>query len=456
VGQQRLEGLRRGIAGNAERMLSQIDDEPSAHRPSSCSRNIAKLTAGVDHRHLDRSRPGMGTTQLLTGMAGCALLAIGCQQSNEFQPPPPPAVEVQRPSVREVTTYVEFVGRGEAVETVEVRARVKGFLESVEFEPSQKVEVGQLLFRIEPEPFEAAVASAEAELAGAEAALELAKVTRDRARSAYEKGAVTDIEMAEKEAQVDAAEASVKAARARIQTAEIDLGYTEIRSPIDGRISRELVDVGNLVGSGESTLLTTVIQDNPLYVYFDIDERVVLEYLKNRPRSDRTSESNLKVLMELVDGTRYPEAGMVDFAENRINPMTGTLQIRATFPNDEGKLYAGMFGRILIPDETGEQMLVPEVALLRDLAGAYLLVADESNIVQRRDVTLGGQVDRDRIITDGLEPTDRVIVNGIQRAIPGNPVTAEEATGDAGADEAATDADKPAASPASGHDPVTE
>jgi RND family efflux transporter MFP subunit len=398
----------------------------------------------------------MGSVIRRIGVAGCALLVFGCRQSNEFQPPPPPAVEVQAPAVREVTTYQEFVGRGEAVDMVEIRARVKGFLESVEFEPSQKVEVGQLLFRIEPEPFEAAVASAEAELAGAEAALELAEVTRDRARSAYEKGAVTDIEMAEKEAQVDAAKAAVKAAQARIDTTRIDLGYTEIRSPITGRISRELVDVGNLVGSGESTLLTTVVQDNPLYVYFDIDERVVLEYLESRPRADRTSQNNLQVLLELVDGSRYREAGVVDFAENRINPMTGTLQVRATFPNDEGKLYAGMFGRILIPDETGAQMLVPEVALLRDLAGAYLLVADESNIVQRRDVTLGGQVDGDRIITDGLEPTDRVIVNGIQRAIPGNPVTPEAVSGDAGADESPTEPDVHPAPPASDNESGTE
>jgi RND family efflux transporter MFP subunit len=398
----------------------------------------------------------MGTMHLWIGTAGCAVLVIGCQQANEFQPPPPPAVEVQRPSVREVTTYLEFVGRGEAVDTVEIRARVKGFLESVEFEPSQTVEVGELLFRIEPEPFEAAVASAEAELAGAEAALELAQVTRDRARAAYDKGAVTDIEMAEKEAQVDAAEASVKAAQARIQTTQIDLGYTEIRSPIDGRISRELVDVGNLVGSGESTLLTTVIQDNPLYVYFDIDERVVLDYLENRPRADRTRENNLEVLLELVDGGRYAEAGMVDFAENRINPATGTLQVRATFPNDEGRLYAGMFGRVLIPDETGEQMLVPEVALLRDLAGPYLLVVDESNIVHRRDVTLGGQVDRDRIITDGLQPTDRVIVNGIQRAIPGNPVTPEEVSLNSGPDEAVSRPSGPTTASADDDQAATE
>ncbi|MHC4947906.1 MAG: efflux RND transporter periplasmic adaptor subunit [Planctomycetota bacterium] len=376
---------------------------------------------------------------ILAALALACLAAPGCRESNEFVPPPPPQVTVQAPVVREVTTYKEYTGRAEARDTVEVRARVKGFLKTVDFEPGQMVRgpdpenaerLGDLLFTIEPEPFEAAVRAAEAAVAQAEAAKQLAEVTLEKAKGAYDKGAVSEIEMAEKEAQVDATVAAVDAAEAALATARIDLSYTTIHAPIGGRISRELVDVGNLVGAGESTLLTTIVQDDPIYAYVDVAERDLLGYLeKGRPR-ERDPEARIRALLQLADGSTYEHEGVVDFAEPRVNPATGTLQVRATFPNEEGKLFPGLFIRVLVPDFTGEQMLVPEVALLRDLAGSYVLVADAENVVQRHDIQLGTRVDTDRIVTGGLEPTDRVIVNGIQRAIPGNPVDPQEQTGD--------------------------
>jgi multidrug efflux system membrane fusion protein len=274
-------------------------------------------------------------------------------------------------------------------------------------------------------------------------------VTLDKAQAAYEKGAASEIEMAEKRAQLDAATAAVDAARAALENTEIDLSYTRIHAPISGRISRELVSVGNLVGAGDSTLLTTIVQDDPIYAYVNVSERDVLEVLSGGRPAERRREQRIPVLLQTADGKIYEHDGEVDFADNRVDPTTGTLQVRATFPNPDGKLYPGLFVRVLAPRERGEQMLVPEVALLRDLAGAYVLVADDEDIVQRRDVQLGSRLETERIIASGLAPGDRVIVNGIQRAIPGNPVSPQEARS-AGApapaaaeapDETARDAD---------------
>ncbi len=355
----------------------------------------------------------------------------GCGEKNVFQAPPPPPVTVQRPVVKEVTTYKAFTGRAEAVDTVDIRARVRGFLKSVDFEPGQPVRAGDpddpedrgnLLFTIEPEPFVAAVNAAKAELAQGEAARDLAKVTLDRAKVAFDSGAVSELEMAEREAQLDGAQAAVDAAQAKLEQVDIDLSYTVIRTPISGRISRERVDVGNLVGANEATLLTTVVQDDPIYAYISVSERDLLSYIKDgRPR-DRQGSKKTRGLLQLANGTTYEHDGVLDFAEPRVDPTTGTLEVRATFPNPDGKLYPGLFVRVLVPDVTGEQMLVPEVAILRDLAGDYVLVADGQNVVQRRNVELADKVDTDRVVTSGLEASDRVIVNGIQRAIPGNPV----------------------------------
>jgi RND family efflux transporter MFP subunit len=359
-------------------------------------------------------------------VAAALLLLAGCKPPVEPPPRQAPPVTVQTPDVREVTLYEEFTGRTDAIESVEIRARVRGFLQSVEYTPGRPVKEGDLLFTIEPEPFEAAVASAKAQLESAKAALELAEVTLERATAAHAQEAVTDLELAQREAERDAAIATVRVAEAALQVAQIDLGYTKVYSPIDGRASRNFVDVGNVVGSGEPTLLTTVVLDDPIYAYFTLNERMVLEFLRETPRSERTAnadENRVDVQLELVDGGRYEHLGVVDFADTRIDPMTGTLQARARFENAEGILFPGQFVRIRIPAQTGEFMIVPEVALQRDLAGPFVLVADDQDIVQRRGVELGRRIEGGRIVRSGLEPTDRVIVSGIQRAIPENPVT---------------------------------
>jgi RND family efflux transporter MFP subunit len=367
-------------------------------------------------------------------MKHCSRLAVaialpamaGCGGGNEFVAPPPPAVTVATPQQRPVTTHVEFTGRTAALEEIEVRARVQGFLQSIEFTDGDTVEKGTLLFRIEPEQYQAVLAAAKAELAGKQAALSLAETTVERAGRAYEGGAVSDIEMMEAEARRDAAKAAVQAAQAAVDTAELDLSYTEIRAPIAGRLARSYVDVGNLVGSGETTLLTTIVVDDPIHVYFNADERALLQALRDRPRDDPQRKPR-PLSLQLADGTEYPITGLADFAENRVDPLTGTLQIRAVFDNPDGELYPGFFVRVLMPRETAEAMLVPEVSLQRDLAGPFVLVVDETGMVHRRDVELGDRVGPDRVIASGLEPGERVIVNGLQRARPGIQVDAREA-----------------------------
>lgn len=353
------------------------------------------------------------------------VMLTGCASEPEPPPRQAPPVTVRNPEVRAVTIHEEFTGRTDAIETVQIRARVRGFLQSVEYAPGRPVKSGDLLFTIEPEPFEAAVASAEAQLESAKAALQLAEVTLERAAEAHAKEAVTDLELAQKEAERDAAVAAVRVAESTLEVAKIDLGYTKVRSPINGRASRNLVDVGNVVGAGESTLLTTIVRDDPIYAYFTLNERLVLEFLRETPRGERTANADKQqadIELEFVDGERYDRLGVVDFAENRIDPMTGTLQARVRFDNPEGILFPGQFVRIRIPMEEREVMLVPETALQRDLAGPFVLVADEQDVVQRRGVELGRRIEHERIVESGLEPGDRVIVNGIQRAIPGNPV----------------------------------
>jgi RND family efflux transporter MFP subunit len=356
-----------------------------------------------------------------------AVLAACEREGNTFVAPPPPEVTVMPVAATTVTNYDEFTGRTEALENVEIRARVRGFLESMHFEPGTPVEQGALLFQIEAAPFQAKVDSAKAEVAKAEAAAGLAEVTLEKTREAAAKGAVTPIEMKQREAEFDAAQAAVQAAEAEVKTAELDLSYTTVRSPLGGRVSREQVSVGNLVGANEATLLTSVALDDPIYVYFSLDERLLMQYLRaigdrNNRERDRAEQPAELVL---IDGTDYEHVGIVDFGENRIDSATGSLEVRATFPNPQGMLVPGQFARVRVPTNEIETMLVPEIALGRDQVGPFLLIVNDQNEVERRDVVLGRQMGRQRMIQGGLQAGDRVIVRGLQRARPGITVKAE-------------------------------
>lgn len=371
----------------------------------------------------------------------------GCGQKNTFEAPPPPEVDVQKPIIEDTTVWMEFPGRTQAYRRVEIRARVQGFLESREFQPGQFVEKDQILFKIESKQFDAAVAAAEGNLAKANADFEIAKTNARRRRDAFEKNqAISEIEALSAEAEQLAAEAAVRIAQAALDDAKRDLSYTQIVSPVAGRVSRDLVDQGNLVGADGPTLLTTVIQDDPVYFNFEANERTILPYLKNRPTQERPGIKDNKVRggdseessdgggvkraalqLTLSDGSVYPLPGTFDFIDNAVDPESGTIRVRAVFQNPDGALADGLFGRIGIPETIPNAVLVPRATVQRDLGGSFVLVVDPENKVVRRVVIPSSfAVEESRIIEGfseetgtGLKPDDRIVVSNLQRARPG-------------------------------------
>jgi len=313
---------------------------------------------------------------------------------------------------------------------VEIRARVRGILEKCFFEAGELVKTGTPLFLIEQGPYKAAVTEAEGNLAQARADYDLSKANRMRIENAFKTKAVSEIEVLSAKANEAKAQAAVVQAEATLEDARIDLSYTEIKAPVDGRLSRALVDTGNLVGSGEPTLLTTLVDDAKIRAYFEIGEREVLPYLDKRPRpgsddKELRFKNDTKVQLELTDGSIYEHPGELDFVDNRIDPTTRTVKIRAEFPNPEGKLAAGMFAEVGLPFPIPQAMLVPRAAILRDLAGEYVWVVDEENIVRRNGVETGPSIEDTVVVTKGLKGQERIIVAGLQRAREGGKVAPE-------------------------------
>lgn len=364
---------------------------------------------------------------LWTGLVVVTLTVMGlggCGPSNQFQPPPPPQVTVEVIELTEATSYLVFAGRTRAEDVVELRARVKGFLEEINFEAGSKVEKGQVLFRIDPKPFEAAVAAAEGRLANATAAMHLAMAKLQKNEQLFKQKVISEIDILEFRAEQDAAVAEVKIAQADLESAKLDLSYTTITAPVTGRMSRSLVDPGNLVGAGDMTLLSTLVNDNPIYGYFELDERAVLNYLQTK--SGEGLETAPDAILEFSDGSRYPEMGKLDFVDNRIDPGTGTIQARAVFPNGDGRVVAGLFVRVLFPSVLDQAMVIPAIALLKDLGGNYVLTVGDDGTVGQAYVQLGPQIGNSHVVVDsGLEPGAKIIVLGQQRARPGGKVVPE-------------------------------
>lgn len=351
----------------------------------------------------------------------------GCGPTNEFVPPPPPTVTVTEPMVRDVTSYMTFTGQTAPLDTVDIRSRVNGFLNSVEYTDGDRVEAGDLLYVIDQEPFIAALNAATASLRSSTAERDLQKALLERLTDAVQRGAGSQVELLETQARYDSTLAAVDKANAELDKARLDLGYTEIHAPMGGRLSRNLVSQGNLVNANE-TLLTTLIELEPIRVFFEVNERDLVRMIKlERDAGREQRRDDITVELELTDGSRYEETGLLDFVDNTVDARTGTMKLRATFPNERHVLVPGLFVRVMIPMTTSESVLIPETALQRDVVGSYALIVDEQGIVQRRDVELGAQDGTDRVIASGLDSSERVIVNGLQRAQPGNPVQAVKA-----------------------------
>ncbi len=359
------------------------------------------------------------------------IFLVGCQKEKQQAPPPkPPEVTVAKPVVQDVTNYVYFTGYTEARKSVELRARVEGYLEKFSFTPGALVSKGDLLFTIDPKPFEARVAQARAELQTRQAELKLAEAGLKRKQSAFKEKAVSELTVLEAQADYSKSEAEVKGAKAALVDSRLQLAYTKIHAPISGRISRNYVDVGNLVGAGgDKTLLATIVNYAPIYVYFNLDEQSFMLYKQhNRERApDTPADRKPKVFLGLTGEDGYPHEGHGDYLDNTVDLSTGTIQARAIFDNQDLFIEPGQFARVRVPYETIQgALLVPDSALAADQRGRYLLTVNKDNIVEYRPVKTGALVEGLRVITKGITAEDRVVVKGIQRARPGSPVTPAE------------------------------
>lgn len=357
-----------------------------------------------------------------------SLTLAACAGEEQAAPPPPaPEVRVANPVTRDVTNYAEFTGRTQAYESVEVRARVSGELREMHFQASQRVNRGDLLFVIEPEPYAAARDIALASIAQWEAELARAQSDLSRLAQALETEAVSEQEVDKAAADVKTAEANLASANASLVNAELQLSYTEVRSPISGMASRNLVDIGNLVGSGDNTLLTIVNRVDPIYAYFDVSEAIMLWALsiaggtlgEGQPREDS------ELFLGLDDEEGWPHEGIIDYYDNTVDTSTGTIQVRGRFDNPTLKLFPGLFARIRVPvGELPGAVLVDENAIGTDLGGKFVLVVGGDNIVELRHIEPGPlQQDGMRVVLAGLDAGERYIISGLQRARPGLPVT---------------------------------
>ncbi|ODA67156.1 Efflux pump periplasmic linker BepF [Methyloligella halotolerans] len=348
--------------------------------------------------------------------------------------PPAPEVTVAEPIVREIMEWRELTGQFEAQDSVEVRARVSGYLESRDFTDGEIVKKGKLLFVIEPRPFELALEQAKATLAQSQAELRLAESQLNRTSQLREKDFAAQATLDERQAQVDTAKAAVETAEAAVQQAKLDLDYTHVVAPMAGRVSEREVSVGNLVmgGAGVSTtLLTNIVSLDPIYFVFDVSESDALDYQRLVESGELPSArkgERVQVEGQLSDEKTWDLKGYIDFVDNQFNASTGTIRVRAVFPNEDMSITPGQFGRVRIPmSKRKPTMLVPAAAVTSDQASKQLYIVDKDNKVVPKTVELGPIVgDNLQIVRSGIEPDERVIINGLMRARPGAEVTPKD------------------------------
>jgi len=358
-----------------------------------------------------------------------ALVATGCEQV--APPSPPPRVAVATPLSREIVEWDEYTGRLEATEYVEVRARVDGYLQSVHFRDGQIVEPDALLFVIDPRPYQAEVDGARAEVERQLARVELARSEARRAERLVARRAISREELDSRTTGLHDAEASLEAAVAALDRARLDLEFTEIRAPIRGRVSRDFVNVGNLVngGTAQSTVLTTIVSLDPIHVYFEVDERSALKYTELARQGERPTSRDVAnpVMMALADEEGFPHRGRMDFVDNRLDPSTGTIRGRAILPNPDLKLTPGLFGRVrLLGSGRYRALLLPDHAIATDQSERLVFVVDGQNQVVRKPIEPGPLVDGFRVVRKGVDAADRVAISGLQRLRPGAVVEPEE------------------------------
>lgn len=359
----------------------------------------------------------LGTIAVMV-LAACG----GTETTAPSAPPPPPEITVATVIHERITEWDEFTGRLQAPQTVSLVPRVSGYIEKVLFQEGALVKKGDVLFLIDSQPFDTEVKRLKADLINAKAAAQLASHDYDRAKKLGKQRAISNEAVDNRRAQQQQTAAQVASVQAALTRAQLDVQYTKVTAPIDGRVSYAMVTEGNFVNAGQSEL-TSVVSTDAMYAYFDLDEQTYLKYDRlasaGKRVDARDTNADNPVYMGLANDNGYPHIGHIDFVDNRINQQTGTIRIRARFTNQDNSLIPGLFARVkLIGSDTYEGILIDNKAIGTDLNNKFVLVVNAENTLEYRPVTLGETINGLRIVTQGLAPEDVIVVNGLQRVRP--------------------------------------
>jgi RND family efflux transporter MFP subunit len=363
--------------------------------------------------------------QRLLALSLVLVALSSCKRNQQTATPvaPPSPVTVAKPVSTELVEWDEFIGRLQAIDSVEIRARVSGYLEKIHFREGGDVKAGDLLFTIDPRPYQVVVDRTQADVERAQVRLELAKMEAKRAKGLIESKAIAVEEIDQRNQALAEAEASLRSARATLAQAELDLKFTELRSPISGRIGRVIVTQGNLINGGTTnangTILTTIVSVDPIHCYIDVDEQSSLKYRELRRLGHRASalDEQIPAEMALASETGYPHKGVIDFVDNRLDPGTGVIRARAVFPNPGGQMAPGFFARVRIPGSgkyTG--LLVHDNAIGSDQGKPFVFVVGGDDVVKHVSVELGPLYEGLRVIKSGISKDDRIIIEGMALA----------------------------------------
>jgi RND family efflux transporter MFP subunit len=357
-------------------------------------------------------------------------MLVGCDRKPAANSAPPPAVTVSNPLQKSITEWDEYTGRFTPLETVEIRARVSGFIDSVHFHEGQIVKKDDLLFVIDQRPYQIAVEQAKADIERAQAKLDIGTQDVNRATPLLQDRTLTEREFDTRKSVQRDASGQLASANAALKQAQLNLEWTEVRAPIAGRISDKRVDAGNLITGGQTgaTLLSVIVSIDPIHFVFDGSETDFLHYLRLAAAGTRPSSRDAPnpVAVRLADETEFTHMGRMDFVDNAINPKTGTIRGRAIFDNKDGFLTPGFFGRLRLFGGTHDALLIPDGAIASDQANKIVFTVAEDGTVGTKRVELGPIIDGLRVVRSGLAPSDRIVIDGLPRARPGQKVTAED------------------------------
>ncbi len=354
----------------------------------------------------------------------CLLLLADCKEQKPLPQPPPPRITVATSLEREVTYYLELVGNTQAVNTVQLVARVPGYLDKVFFRDGQMVKKGQPLFLIEQDTYVANLRQAEGNVLAQKAQLAYAQSQLDRYTNLFPEKAASQSDVANWQYQRDSSDANLKIAVANEELAKLNLGYTRVTAPFDGRIDRRQQDPGNLVGSSSSNAnLAQMSQIDPIYVYFNVSDTDLARLMKSAHwMPEKSDAGKWPVLAGVTGEDGYPHGGRLDFASISVSPTTGTLLMRGIFPNADQKIMPGLYARVRVPVETRVAVLVPATAVGNDQQGSYVLIVGAQNVVERRNIKTGPLEGNLRVIEEGLAENEKVVVSALLKAYPGSRV----------------------------------